>query len=280
MTFTEILTKSLDRLIFRTRAFQFVSLTILDSWPYVPLKAYLDTGKLRLFWNVCTHALQNYASLSNAYDLAAYIENRKLPGAIVECGVWRGGCAAVMAKVADTAKSNRKIWLFDSFEGMPSATKEDIGQDAKWLSCGVMSEDLTDLTPVGTNIASVEEVKELLFNRLHLKEENVVIVKGWFQNTLPAYRDRIGDIALLRIDGDWYQSTKACLETLYDNVVNNGYIIVDDYGFFPGCKKAVDEFLQERQVTVQIIKVDYSRIYFQKSAGGAQPIGRGGPSAR
>lgn len=247
--------------VFGTNTYRFLSLTIPDSWPYVPFSDYLDVNKLILFWKVCGHAQQNYASLSMAYDLATMIEKDKVAGAIVECGVWRGGAAAVMGTVADRAKTNRKLWLFDSFEGMPAASKEDVGEDAKLLSKGAISGTLSS---VGTNIASVDEVKALLFDNLGLKDDNITIVKGWFQDTLPLYRDRIGAIAILRIDGDWYESTKVCIESLYDNVVSAGYIIIDDYGFFPGCKKAVDDFLEHRRLKVQLIKTDYSRVYFKK----------------
>ena len=96
---------------------------------------------------------------------------------------------------------------------------------------------------------------------------NVIIVKGWFQDTLILNQIRIGPIALLRIDGDWYESTKVCLECLFDNVANGGYVIIDDYGFFPGCRKAVDEFLASRGLKVQFIPVDYSRVYFKKVTG-------------
>jgi hypothetical protein len=123
----------LRRLVTGTKAYRLFSFTILDSRKYVPVWKYLDIHKLSLFWKVCLHAQQNYASLSSVYDLTASVENNRLPGAIVECGVWRGGCAAVIAAVAAKARSNRRIWLFDSFEGMPEATREDIGEDAKWL---------------------------------------------------------------------------------------------------------------------------------------------------
>lgn len=264
MTIRGFVKKTLGHAVFDTNTYRFLSLTIPDSWPYVPLSNYLNIYKLLLFWKVCGHAQQNYASLSMAYDLTALVENNKLTGAIVECGAWRGGCAAVMAVVADRAESNRKIWLFDSFEGMPAATKEDVGEDAKLLSRGVMSGDLSS---VGTNMASIDEVRTLLFKKLRLKEENITIVKGWFQDTLPLYRDRIGAIAILRIDGDWYESTKVSLESLYDKVVNEGYIIIDDYGFFPGCRKAVDEFLDHRCLKVQFNQIDYSRVYFKKIEG-------------
>jgi O-methyltransferase len=253
--------KMLGHWIVETNTYRFLSLTIRDSWPYVPLGDYLNIDKSLLFWRVCRNAQQNYASLSTAYDLTALVEKNKLAGAIVECGVWRGGCAAVMATVADKAERPRKVWLFDSFEGMPAATKEDVGEYATLLSNGMMSGALSS---VGTNIASVDEVRALLFKNLRLKEDNITIVKGWFQDTLPLYRERIGAIAILRIDGDWYESTKVCVESLYDNVVNEGYIIVDDYGFFPGCKKAVDDFLERRHLKVQLVKTDYSRVYFKK----------------
>lgn len=263
MDIRHFVTGALRRLIRTSKIHRFISLIILDSWGYVRIGEYLDLGKLVLFWKVCPYAQQNYASLSTVYDLTALIENNKLAGAIVECGVWRGGCAAVMATVTRKAKSNRMIWLFDSFEGMPEATKEDVGEDAKQLSRDLMT---GKLSPVGTNVASVDDVK-ILFNKLHLKESNVIIVKGWFQNTLPQYRACIGGIAMLRIDGDWYESTKVCLEYLYDNVVGNGYVVIDDYGFFPGCKKAVDEFFERRDLKVPLTAIDYSRVYFKKPGG-------------
>jgi O-methyltransferase len=217
----------------------------------------------RLVTGTKAYRFFSLTSLSNVYDLTALVENNRLPGAIVECGVWRGGCAAVMAAVAAKARSDRRIWLFDSFEGMPEATKEDIGENVKWLSGNLMS---GRLAPVGTNVASIDEVRNLFFNKLRLDESNVMIVKGWFQNTIPEYQSRIGPIAILRIDGDWYESTKVCIENLYDNVVDGGYVIIDDYGFFPGCKKAVDEFVERRALKALLTVIDYSRVYFKKSA--------------
>lgn len=254
--------RALRRLVTGRKAYRFFSLTIRDSWSYIPIRKYFDIHKLSLFWKVCLHAQQNYASLSNVYDLTELIENNRLPGAIVECGVWRGGCAAVMAAVAAKARSHRRIWLFDSFEGMPEASSEDIGEDAQCLSGNLRS---GRLVPIGTNVASIDEVRNLLFNTLRLEENNVTIVRGWFQNTVPEYQSRIGPIAILRIDGDWYESTRVCIENLYDNVVDGGYVIIDDYGFFPGCKKAVDEFVERRALKARLTAIDYSRVYFKKA---------------
>lgn len=247
-----------------SNAHVFLMRVVLDSWKYVPLREYLHTKKLSLFWKVCPYALQNYASLSNVYDLATSIENDRIQGCFVECGVWRGGCAAVMAVATKEAGSNRKIWLFDSFEGMPEATDMDTGENAEKLAKGKLG---GRLVPVGTNVASTDEVKTLFFKKLQLNEDNIMLVKGWFQETLPRYRNQIGPISLLRLDGDWYESTKVCLENLYDNVIQGGHIIIDDYGWFAGCKRAVDEFITSRRLTVELQKVDYSRVYFRKTPG-------------
>lgn len=95
-------------------------------------------------------------------------------------------------------------------------------------------------------------------------KENIVISKGWFQDTLPKDKEKIGKIALLRLDGDWYESTKCCLENLYDNVIIGGYIVLDDYGYWEGAKKALDEFFIKRKISPELIKIDYTGVYFKK----------------
>ena len=111
----------------------------------------------------------------------------------------------------------------------------------------------------------MEDVKTLFFNRLHLKRKNVNIIKGWFEKTLrPPLRKIIGRIAILRIDVDWYRSTKICIESFYDKVIPGGYIVIDDYGHFPGCRRAIDEFLQKNKITVKINEIDYTGVYFIK----------------
>lgn len=255
--------KRLIKGVLPPHVYVFLRRVLLDSWPYVPLKDYASLDKLVLFWRVAPNALQNYASLSNVYDLARQLERDRIGGAFVECGVWRGGCAAVMATVAQRAGGARGIWLFDSFEGMPEATAMDTGEQARELARGRMG---GRLVPTGTVLASVDDVRSLFFEKLHLAEDAVFIVKGWFQDTLSQQKSRIGPIALLRIDADWYESTKVCLDTLYEQVVEGGYVIVDDYGWFPGCRRAVDEFIDSRKLDVELRQVDYTRVYFRKQS--------------
>ncbi len=90
------------------------------------------------------------------------------------------------------------------------------------------------------------------------------LVKGWFQDTLSKSKRDIGPIAILRVDGDFYESTKVVFEELYDQVVSGGFIIVDDYGAFQGCRKATDEFLENRRANVHIVYVENSIRYFVK----------------
>lgn len=252
---------SIGEYIRGTKAFTFLKYGIKDSWGYVGLVDYLDLPRLKLLWKVLPYSQQNYASLSNVYKITHLLEREQIQGAVVECGVYLGGCAAVMTSIVQRSDTPRDVWLFDSFAGMPEATQEDEGQSAEALASGRMG---GKLVPVGTNIATLEEVRTTLFKKLNLKDERIHFVKGWFQDTLPEKKNAVGNIALLHVDGDWYASTKVCFEQLYDYVVSGGFVIVDDYGYFPGCRKAVDEFFRSRGLNIQLQWVDYSRVFFRK----------------
>ncbi|MCJ7522626.1 MAG: TylF/MycF family methyltransferase, partial [Dehalococcoidia bacterium] len=103
---------------------------------------------------------------------------------------------------------------------------------------------------------------QAIFNQLDISESRFNIVKGWFRDTFPPVQT--GDIALLHIDADWYESVKLCLERFYDSVRPGGYIVIDDYGHWEGCRRATDEFLRERSIDVKLTRVDYTGRYFQK----------------
>ena len=153
----------------------------------------------------------------------------------------------------------RKIWLFDSFEGLPEPTVEDESSVVNLIR----QDKSRSALQKGYCLGTYEQVSELLFSILGLDKENIVIVKGWFQDTLPNYKGEIEGISFLRIDGDWYKSTKCCLENLYDDVITGGYLLIDDY-HLPGCKKAVDEFLQKKGREVKFIFDGRGGAYFVK----------------
>jgi hypothetical protein len=164
-----------------------------------------------------------------------------VPGDFVECGVWRGGAAFLIADLLRRAGvRDRKVWLFDSFEGLPPPSEVD-GEAALTYPT-----DKDNPWYFDNCRASLEEVNRAA-DRLGLSPF-IECVKGWFDQTLPASRQRVGPIALLRIDCDWHASVRCCLNQLYDQVADGGVVVVDDYYHWVGCAIAVHEFLGERRL--------------------------------
>jgi len=184
--------------------------------------------------------------LAALYTLANEIDRRQIPGDIVECGVYNGGSAALMAAACRDSTKKRHIWLFDSFEGLPLPTDND-GEKAQ--TCGWWCH------------GDLEKVVKIL-RKMRIPEYRIHITKGWFHETFPLVE--IEKIALLHIDADWYDSVKLCLERFYEFVRPGGYVVIDDYGHWEGCKKATDEFLEEQGINVELVTVDYTGRYFRK----------------
>jgi O-methyltransferase len=182
----------------------------------------------------------------NLYALAKRIEEENIPGDVIECGVCNGGTAALLARFSTRSQLDRTMWLLDSFEGMPATTAED-GEAAK--------------AHIGKEVGNIERVKRALA-RVGADMSRVRIVPGWFQDTFPSVSAT--QIALLNIDADWYESVKLCLETFYDRVTTGGFVSFDDYGHWPGCRKAVDEFFQARELPYKLRQVDYTAHWFRK----------------
>jgi O-methyltransferase len=152
---------------------------------------------------------------------------RSIPGAIVECGTWRGG---MIAGIADVLGAGRRYCLFDSFEGMPQA-KEIDGDAAHAWERNIAGPDYYD------NCRAAEDEAQQAMSMSAATD--YAVVKGWFNETLPTAS--VGPIALLRMDADWYHSTKSILDNLAHCVVPGGLIIVDDYYTYQGCARAVNE---------------------------------------
>ncbi|MEX1254778.1 MAG: TylF/MycF/NovP-related O-methyltransferase [Dehalococcoidia bacterium] len=172
-----------------------------------------------------------------------------IPGDFVECGVWRGGSAFLIADLLRRqGVQDRKVWLFDSFEGHQPPEEID-GDPARAYIAKTDSPEYFDNCRV-----PVEDVQRSA-RGLGLAPFTE-IVKGWFDESLPATRERIGPIALLRVDCDWYASVRTCLEQLYDQVSTGGFVIFDDYYDWDGCTVAVHEFLAERRLPHRIASDD------------------------
>lgn len=244
-------------------------------------RAYLQAGHhfaedrariLADFEQVCLNTQLTVAGILNLEALSREVIERGMRGAFVECGTWRGGALGFWARSFlrnGGSPESCPLFGFDSFEGMPQMTGKDGDSTARWLYGreleAVAPEMLAGaLTGTGRNLASEADCRSMLESSGYPRDR-VTIGKGWFQDVLPGFRDRIGPISVLRLDGDFYESTRTCLLTLYDQVIPGGLVIIDDYGTFPGCKTAVDEFLAERAPHPRLIYVDVGVRFFFKA---------------
>ncbi|MFF0508011.1 TylF/MycF/NovP-related O-methyltransferase [Streptomyces fimicarius] len=192
----------------------------------------------------------------NAFILATrHIARHNIPGDIVECGVWRGGsmqaCARTLLSVGET---ERDLYLFDTYEGMTPPTAEDLRRD------GRPARELLDAQgkdrPIWA-VASLEDVKAG-FENIPYPKERVHYVQGRVEDTVPAQAPE--QISILRLDTDWYASTKHELEHLYGRLVSGGVLLIDDYGYWQGSRQAVDEFLDKTGEQLLLLRMDEGRI--------------------
>jgi hypothetical protein len=214
-----------------------------------------------LFETVRPHTMCSIQRLDNMYRLARAVENRGIAGSVVECGVWRGGCAGVAAAALRRTGSRRRIHLFDSFQGLPEPGKLDGALAARYSD----GKSEGRLVATGKCVATVADVEDLFFGRLAIDRESVSFHVGWFQESVPRDHEAVGPISLLRLDGDWYDSTKVCLKYLYPHVVRGGFVILDDYGQWEGCRRAFEEYREsEKLAPVELERIDYTGVYFAK----------------
>jgi len=164
---------------------------------------------------------------------------RHVPGCVVECGVWRGGMSAAIAEVLGP---EREYFLFDSFEGLPPAKKNDGDAARAW-------QNDHDSPSYFDNCRAPVEYAQQAMRRSGVPA--YTISKGWFDETLPSFVPPTS-IAILRLDGDWYESTLVALESLFDQLSPQGIVIVDDYYAWDGCSRAVHDFLSRRGLATRI----------------------------
>jgi len=185
------------------------------------------------------------------WQAVRYIEARRIPGAFVECGVWRGGSAMCAALTLRSLGSlTREIWLYDTFSGMTASSERD-----RTFS-GVPAAHFQPARRAWHGVAAAEVRANLLSTGY--PEDKIRLVEGDVRETLAVHRpDRI---ALLRLDTDWYDSTRAEMEALFPLLVPGGVLIIDDYGDYAGAKEAVDEYLEAHGVAMLLDRADRLRI--------------------
>jgi len=194
------------------------------------------------------YTLVSTERLLNVLDSVEKVILNDIPGDFIEIGVWKGGLIMAMALKCKQMNASRKIHAYDTFEGMTAPTVED--RDLT----GTLAEKIID------SIKCYSSYDETVANIERARYENIEYHRGDILQT--SVEDIPKEIALLRLDTDWYESTKFELLHFEKNVSKGGFIIVDDYGHWEGCKKAVDEFIENKSIVLN--KIDYSAVYWNK----------------
>jgi hypothetical protein len=212
----------------------------------------LSATDIEIVRRVAPFTMTSGARLASLIQAVHYVSAHHIPGEIVECGVWRGGSMmAIALSLLARGDTSRSLYLYDTYEGMPSPTSADVsfgGQKAHQL----LAQDAP-----GTGIwcyASLDDVKTNLMGTGY-PESRINFVKGRVETTIPSTSP--ATIALLRLDTDWYESTRHELQHLYPRLSKHGALIIDDYGHWQGAKRAVDEFFRE-DPSVFLHRIDYT----------------------
>jgi O-methyltransferase len=182
-----------------------------------------------------------------------YIVQHEIPGDVVECGVWKGGSMMAAARTLMEFGAKRRLHLFDTFEGMSEPTAVDMNFAAQAAEDYMVEE--FNKTGQAAAYAPLDDVKRNL-QQTGYDMDQVVFVKGKIEETIPANAPE--KIALLRLDTDWYESTYHELVHLYPRLSVGGVLIIDDYGHWAGCRKAVDQYIQERRIKILLNRIDYT----------------------
>jgi O-methyltransferase len=200
-------------------------------------------------WPMFGYSMVGHRRLDNIESCLRSVVEDNVEGDFVECGVWRGGASMYAKAVLNSLRAtDRSVWLADSFQGMPARKEAD--------------NDDFDISFYSYLAVSVDEVRGN-FERFGLLDENVKFIKGWFSDTLRAAPIR--KIAVLRVDGDYYASTMDVLDGLFDRVSNAGYVIIDDYGGWESCRRAVTDFCAKRRISPNIERIDSTGAFWRKT---------------
>jgi O-methyltransferase len=236
-----------------------------DRWDASPHERFpldFDDADADLYNRVASRTMTPPARIYALARAVEYVAENGVPGALVECGVWRGGSMmAVALTLLRVGVTDRDLFLFDTFSGMPPAGEQDVNV------AGTQAAEALPGAEPDSRLRAAAELDDVRTAMLELgyPEGRIHFVAGPVEKTLP--RDEPERIALLRLDTDWYASTKHELVHLYPRLVPGGVLILDDYGYWRGARQAVDEFLRENDVPLLLNRIDNSaRIAVKSSA--------------
>jgi len=210
-----------------------------------------EDADIELYRRVGPYTMTTPARIYALVRAVEYVSARGIPGALVECGVWRGG--SVMAAALTLLRLgviDRDLYLFDTFTGMTAPSEEDVRQSGE-RAADLLAQEGRDADIWA--IAPIDQVRDAVLG-IGYPAERIHFVEGPVEQTLPG--EAPDAIALLRLDTDWYASTKHELVHLYPRLASGGVLILDDYGYWQGARRAVDEYLSENKVRLLLNRID------------------------
>ena len=212
-----------------------------------------ETLHLNIYKKVCNNTMTSPERIYSLIEAVQYVVKNNIEGDIVECGVWKGGSMMAVAETLQYLKSNnRSLYLYDTYEGMSEPTEYDKtfkGDDAKHL----MENDSDKEKNLVWAYSALDTVKQGMQSTAY-PPDKIHYIKGKVEDTIP--QNLPAKIAILRLDTDWYESTKHELIHLFPLLSDNGVLILDDYGHWAGAKKAVDEYIAEHNVKILLNRID------------------------
>jgi O-methyltransferase len=231
--------------------FDLIIKTILNE-VYFPGE-HVNEGRV---WPKCpAMSMIGRSRLENVLSLAKEKIEQGIKGDFIEAGIWKGGVIALMSAVLNVyGDTSRQVYGADSFKGIPPAKPDLYPADKAHLGC--------DKLEILSNNSRVEV--ESLLQRFGLLSPQVTLVEGWFKDTLDNIPNE--NFALIRLDGDSYESTMQSLQALYPKLSDGGSIIIDDYHSWHGCKVAVDEWRTKHHIKDPLIDIDWTAVYWTKSS--------------
>ncbi len=198
-----------------------------------------------IFKVVSPYTLTKLDTVQSLIDSVKYIVKNNIEGDFIECGVWKGGSIMTMIKTLQELNVNdREVFLYDTFTGMSKPTSEDVANDGR-----IASDVYTGIEYDNPDINPLDEVQRNI-SSLNYDEHKIHYVKGKVEDTLPNNDHK--KIALLRLDTDWYESTKCEFELLFPKLVKGGIVIIDDYDAWDGSKKATKEYLKKNNIKMML----------------------------
>ena len=227
---------------------------LLERRGYVLVRKLVFDPELRLKgtdWPSFGYSMIGMARMHNIESCVRQVVADGVQGDLIETGVWRGGKAVIFmrALLQRFGVTDRCVWVADSFEGLPKPTDTRDAADRVW-----------DMSENPYLAVSIEQVRAN-FDRFGLLDDQVRFLKGWFRDTLPTAP--VERLAILRLDGDMYEATSDGLRHLYHKVSPGGFVIVDDYGSWPACRQAVDEFREAHGIRTEMTPITGGAVFWR-----------------